>query len=85
MIYIEDEEFNEFYNLDIIRKVIDYQFNEKTKPFLSFMFKFYLFGFVLPFILTMTVEWVLLLNVFYSICLFVQLFFISFEWIQLKQ
>ena len=32
--YIEDEEFVEFYNLDIVRKLIDYQFNEKTKPFL---------------------------------------------------
>lgn len=49
------------------------------------MFKFYVFGFVIPFILTMTIEWVLILNILYSICLFVQLFFISFEWIQLKQ
>lgn len=49
------------------------------------MFKFYVLGFVVPFILTMTIEWVLLLNILYSLCLFVQLFFISFEWIQLKQ
>jgi hypothetical protein len=27
MFYIEDEEFVEFYNLDIVRKLIDYQFN----------------------------------------------------------
>ena len=27
MLYIEDEEFIEFYNLDIVRKLIDYQFN----------------------------------------------------------
>lgn len=85
MLYIEDDEHIEFYNLDIVRKLIDYQFNEKTKPFLSFMFKFYVFGFVIPFILTMTIEWVLVLNILYSICLFVQLFFISFEWVQLKQ
>lgn len=85
MLYIEDEEHIEFYNLDVVRKLIDYQFNLKTKPFLSFMFKFYVIGFVIPFLLTMTIEWVLLLNILYSICLFVQLFFISFEWIQLKQ
>lgn len=71
MLYIEDEEHIEFYNLDIVRKLIDYQFNEKTKPFLSFMFKFYIWGFVVPFILTMTIEWVLLLNILYSVCLFV--------------
>jgi hypothetical protein len=71
MIYIEADEFIEFYNLDIIRKLIDYQFSNKTKPFLSFMFKFYVLGFVIPFILTMTIEWVLLLNILYSLCLFV--------------
>jgi hypothetical protein len=27
MIYIEDDEHIEFYNLDIVRKLIDYQFN----------------------------------------------------------
>jgi hypothetical protein len=85
MLYIENDEFIEFYNLDIVRKLIDYQFNQKTKPFLSFMFKFYVFGFVIPFLLTMTIEWVLILNILYSVCLFVQMFFISFEWIQLKQ
>jgi len=71
MLYIEDEEHIEFYNLDVVRKLIDYQFNLKTKPFLSFMFKFYVIGFVIPFLLTMTIEWVLLLNILYSICLFV--------------
>jgi hypothetical protein len=84
MMYIEDEEHEDFYHLDIVKKIIDYQFNTKVKPFLNFMFKFYVLGFVVPFILTMTIEWVLLLNILYSICLFVQLFFISFEWVQLK-
>ena len=83
ILYIEDDEFVEFYNLEVARKLIDYQFSN-IKNFLAFMFKFYVFGFVVPFVLTLTVEWVLLLNILYDICLFNQLFFISFEVIQLK-
>jgi len=49
------------------------------------MFAFYLLGFLLPFFLSLTVESVFLKTVFYLMCFFTQIFFISFEIIQVME
>jgi len=48
------------------------------------MFKVYLGGFVIPFLLAMSVESLWLLVICYTVCLLTQSFFIVFEGIQLK-
>lgn len=84
LMYIEEEENLDFYDLEVVRKIIDYQFSWVGR-FLGHMFKVYLIGFVIPFLLTLSVESLALLNIFYTMCIFTQIFFIMFEIIQLKE
>lgn len=84
VIYIEDDEHIEYYNLESIRKVIDFQFTSVSK-FLKFQLAFYTLGFMIPFICTMGTTSVFLLNILYTICFFTQIFFILFEGIQLRE
>jgi len=78
MIWVEDEEKIDFYDLEVVRKLVDFQFVH-IKDFLGKMVKFYTFGFLLPFLLSMSLSNLFLLNVCYTMCLFVQIFFFMFE------
>lgn len=84
VIFIEDDEHLEFYNLESIRKVIDFQFTQVAK-FLKFQLMFFSLGFMIPFVATMFIESAFILSILYNICLFTQIFFILFETIQLKE
>lgn len=81
---IEDEEYIEFYNLEVVRKIIDFQYTT-TRKFLSLMFKFYGFGFLIPFMISLSVQSIIVLNICYTLCFFTQVFFIMFELIQIKE
>jgi hypothetical protein len=45
----------EFYKLESVQKLVDYQFI-KTKAFLNLIMRFYIFGFLGPFILSISIE-----------------------------
>lgn len=51
---IQNEEHLEFYNCDAVRKVVDFQF-VKTKKFLTMCFGIYLGGFVIPFLVSLSI------------------------------
>lgn len=70
LMMIEDDEYIEFYNLEVVRKIIDFQFEGTTKKFLSLMFKFYGFGFLIPFMISLSVESITTLNICYTLCFF---------------
>ena len=84
ILFLEDESHISFYNLETIRKLVDFQFI-KTKAFLERMLGFYVLGFMVPFILSLSTDNLVLLNVSYTMCFFTQIFFILFELIQLKE
>lgn len=84
VIFIEDDEHLEYYNLESIRKVIDFQFSEASK-FLQFQLFFFGAGFMAPFIATMFISSTFILGILYNICFFTQIFFIMFEVIQLRE
>lgn len=78
ILFIEEEEHISFYNLETIRKLVDFQFI-KTFAFLERMLCFYVLGFMAPFVLSLSTDNIVLLNVSYSMCFFTQIFFILFE------
>jgi len=84
VIFIEDDEHLEYYNLESIRKVIDFQFSEASK-FLKFQLFFFGVGFMAPFIATMFITSTFILGILYNICFFTQIFFMMFEVIQLRE
>jgi hypothetical protein len=84
ILYIENPAHIGFYKLETVRKLVDFQF-VRTKAFLELMLKFYTFGFVVPFVLSLSTENPVLLNVAYTLCFFTQIFFFLFELIQLKE
>jgi len=55
ILYIPKDSHLKFYSLETIRKLIDFQF-VKTKEFLQILFLFYVFCFMIPFILTLSIE-----------------------------
>ena len=67
-----------------MRKVIDFQF-VRTREFLKFIMLFYVVGFLIPFILSLSVTFAFFLNILYNICLFTQVWFIIFECMQIKE
>ena len=69
--YVEPEHQIDFYKLETVRKIVDFQFIT-TKWFLGLMMKFYLCGFLLPFLISLSVDndRKLILNVTYTMCLF---------------
>lgn len=52
---IENDDHIEFYECDAVRKVVDFQF-VKTKKFLTCCFAVYMIGFVIPFLLSLSVK-----------------------------
>jgi hypothetical protein len=84
ILYLDNPDHLNFYNLETIRKLVDFQF-VRTKAFLERMLGFYLVGFLLPFVVSLSTSSILLLNVAYTLCLFTQIFFFLFELIQLKE
>jgi len=84
MLYKESAALLKFYDLETIQKLVDYQF-VKTKRFLSLALRLYIFGFLGPFILSITVNNQLLQNFSYVLCFLTQAFFLFFELIQMKQ
>lgn len=84
--YVEPDHQIDFYKLETVRKIVDYQFIT-TKWFLSLMLKFYLCGFLLPFLVSLSVgiESKLTLSVTYTMCFFTQIFFFIFEIIQFRE
>lgn len=73
----------EFYDLEVVRKVIDFQY-KATKTFLIQCFSGYLLGFLIPFTMSLSIESAFFLNLLYTLCLFTQFFLIIFEYQQLK-
>lgn len=67
--YIENDEYLNFYNLEAVRKIIDFQFM-RTREFLKFIMFFYIVGFLIPFILSLSATYAFFLNIQYNICLF---------------
>ena len=81
---VDDDEYIEFYNLEVVRKIIDFQFCT-VKSFLQKMFIFYSLGFMVPFLISLSVDNIWVLNICYTLCFFTQIFFIMFEGIQFKE
>ena len=81
---VEDEDYIEFYNCEAVRKVVDFQF-VKTKKFIIATMALYVFGFLIPFTLSLSLVDKMWLNLCFLLCLITQLFFISFEFAQLKE
>ena len=52
---VEPDHQVDFYNLETVRKIVDFQFIT-TKWFVQLMFKFYMFGFMIPFIISLTLS-----------------------------
>jgi len=71
ILYIEDDAHISFYNLETIRKLVDFQF-VRTKAFLERMLGFYVFGFMVPFVISLSVDQnqLVILNVSYTFCFF---------------
>ena len=84
ILYLEDDALITFYNLETIRKLVDFQF-VRTKAFLELMLLFYVGGFMLPFVISISTDNLVILNVAYTLCFFTQIFFFLFELIQLKE
>jgi len=84
ILYVDDAAQISFYNLETVRKLVDFQF-VRTKAFLELMLKFYVGGFMVPFIISISTANIVILNVAYTLCFFTQIFFILFELIQLKE
>ena len=84
IMYVEPEEHINYYNLETVRKIIDFQFR-KTSRFLGLMLKIYMVGFLLPFIVSLSTKNTFFLNISYTMCLLTQIFFVLFEFIQLKE
>lgn len=63
----EDEDKLEFYELETVQKLIDFQFY-KTKAFLNLIIKLYICGFLAPFILSITIDNFLIQNLCYIFC-----------------
>lgn len=84
ILYLEDDALITFYNLETIRKLVDFQF-VRTKAFLELMLQFYVGGFMLPFLISISTDNLVILNVAYTLCFFTQIFFFLFELIQLKE
>lgn len=82
--WIEDEEHIDFYNQEAVRKIIDFQF-DKTREFVQFIMVFYVIGFLLPYIISLSSNNAFFLNIFYIIMLFTQIFFMIFEGMQMKE
>ena len=82
--FVEDDEHMDFYNLEAVRKVIDFQF-VRTQNFLQYMMLAYIFGFLVPYTMSLSCTTVFFLNILYNICLFTQVFFIIFEGLQIKE
>jgi hypothetical protein len=84
LIYIEDDEFLSFYGLEVIRKIIDFQF-VTVSTFLWRIFLFYMIGFFIPFLFELSIDSIFLKNVAYLMCFFTQIFFFLFEIVQVKE
>lgn len=81
---INDEDYIEFYNCEAVRKVVDFQFT-KTKKFIIATMLIYIFGFLIPYTMSLSITDKVWLNLCYVLCLITQIFFISFEFAQLKE
>ena len=84
ILYVDDPAHITFYNLETVRKLVDFQF-VRTKQFLERMLGFYVLGFMVPFLISLSTANGVLLNVSYTCCFFTQIFFILFELVQLKE
>jgi hypothetical protein len=84
LLFLEDPAQISFYNLETVRKLVDFQF-VRTQQFLERMLGFYVLGFMLPFVISLSTTNLVLLNVAYTCCFFTQIFFFLFELIQLKE
>jgi hypothetical protein len=80
----EDNEKLEFYDLETVRKIIDFQY-VTTGKFVMLMLYVYLFGFMAPLMLSIFVTNKIALNIFFCVAFISQLFFIFFEFLQLKE
>jgi len=67
--YVEDPEHLNFYGLEVIRKIIDFQF-VTVKLFLWRIFMFYMVGFFIPFLVELSVDSLFLKNIAYLSCFF---------------
>ena len=54
IIWVEDEEYIDFYNLEAVRKIIDFQYI-RTQNFLQYLMIAYFFGFLVPFTMTFSI------------------------------
>ena len=55
MLHKEEQSQLNYYSMETIQKLIDFQFI-KTKKFLGLMLRLYIFGFLGPFILSITFD-----------------------------
>ena len=84
LMYIEEDAHLSFYGLEVIRKIIDFQF-VTIKVFLWRIFCFYLIGFFAPFLFELSIDSIFLKNIAYLSCFFTQIFFFMFELVQVKE
>jgi hypothetical protein len=62
----------QFYELEAVKKLIDYQF-ETTRSFMTKIFFFYSFGFVIPTLFAFNIDYPSLQNLLFTIAMFTQL------------
>lgn len=80
----DDDKKLDFYDLETVRKIIDFQY-VTTGKFVSLMLYVYLFGFMTPLMLSIFVTNKMALHIFFCVAFLSQLFFIYFEFLQLKE
>jgi len=80
----DSDEKLEFYDLESVRKIIDFQW-VTTGKFVSMMLYVYLIGFMTPLMLSIYIKNKIALNIFFCVAFLSQLFFIFFEFLQLKE
>lgn len=81
---IDNEEYIDFYNCDAVRKIIDFQYL-RTKKFMLACFTVYMCGFMIPFLLTLSIKSQLGLNMLYILCMATQCLLMIQEFAQLKE
>jgi len=80
----EDDSKLDFYDQETVRKIIDFQY-VTTGKFVQLMLYVYLFGFMTPLMASIFVTDKIALNIMFSVAFLSQLFFIFFEFLQLKE
>lgn len=84
MLYKDEVTKLKFYELETVQRLVNFQF-VKTRDFLSKVFRLYMIGFLIPFLITITFDDKTLQNICFVMCFLTQCFLMVFEVVQMRQ